>query len=142
MRCFVMNQKEMHNLGDAEMNQVLINVIAFYDVDFKMQRWRSMCDLKEEFQNITSDIEFGKKTANAWRDYMSDAENQRAKLTGATTGIHMTTNHDSQQEAMQAIPTPTIVHRGDHEVKHIEGQASGSSYTAKQYRDWNDSGWW
>ena len=75
--------------------------------------------------------------ANAWRDYMADAENQRAKLTGATTGIHMTTNHDSQQEAMQAIPTPTIVHRGDHEVKPMEGPANGSSYSAKQY--WGNS---
>ena len=137
MRCFVMNQKEMHNLGDAEMNQVLINVIAFYDVDFHAQRWRSMQDLKEEFQNVTSEIEFGKKTANAWRDYMSDAEDRQNKLTGASTGIHMTTNHDSRQEAMQAIPTATIVHRGDHEVKPMEGQAGGSSCTAKQYWSYN-----
>ena len=142
MKCFVINQENVHNLGDGDMNQILLTLLAFYDINFVMQQQRSKNDLKEEFNHISQEIEFGKNQTNAWRDYMAQAEQHQAKLKGATTWIHMTTHHHSQQEAVAAIPSPRIVHSGNHEVKPVEGAVRGSSYSAHQYWRTEERSWW
>ena len=71
--CFVINQNEHGTLGDLDMSEILVTVLSFYDIDFKKESQMTAGLLREQYKGFCENLQFGSKTARAYRDLVAEA---------------------------------------------------------------------
>ena len=108
LKCFVVNQKEVLNLGDADMNEVLVGIATLYDINYNQQMMLTKDQLKAQYNGLTKELEFGKQTSKTWYNLMQQIELTRHKLMGSPTWIHQDVGLQDRESALLAIPRPIL----------------------------------
>ena len=128
---FVVNQRDVAQLGDAGMNQLLHGVLSFYDIDFKQERFATKAQLKEAYRDITTELEFGDQNTRTYRSLMMEADLMKAKLSGGTTWPNQRPNSSSTA----LVPNPSV-------SWDIRGQTAPMGPTTGALYDFNPAQQW
>ena len=131
LKGFVTDQKDVPQMTEAEMNDLLINILAFCQINFQAQQCMSQNELSIQYQDFSKEIEFGKKNTQSYRAMLSHAELLRDKLNGGTTWIDQT-----QEERI--LPSAYAEYRS---TLAPMGPTSGGLFEGSNVTKWNDWGW-
>ena len=120
IQCIVVKE-DIPQLGDADMNEILTTILAFYDIDFEREMSLSRNQLSLEYDHMKHVISFGKSNSKAYYNLLVDAQEKYNKIMGATNSI-------LQQLNQAETPKPTI-DRSNEGLPPM-GQTTGTNVTS------------
>ena len=130
LKCFVIDQGNVPQMTEAEMNTLLISILAFCKIDFARQQQLSQADIAEQYKGITREVEFGTNNTKAYRVMMAQADLLRTQLQGGTTWI-------DQTQGEMIIPASQTQYRLTlPEMGPTTGAVYEGSYVTRWQSDW------
>ena len=104
----VIDQKNAPFLGDAEVQSLLLGMLAFYDADLDKLYNMTQHELKMQYRTQAHQLEFGPKTCAKWYSFLDEARNVKNKLAGSPNWIHLPMDYQDEKTGLASIPIPVF----------------------------------